>query len=78
MSEILGKVLTNKSASTCLIGTLVGNAAVVALFVLAFYRQQFSLSINWAVGIGLINTAFFVVGSLIGGKLISQASGRRQ
>lgn len=66
------QVLTNKSASTCLIGTLVGNAAVVALFVLAFYRQQFSLSINWAVGIGLINTAFFVIGSLIGGKLISR------
>ena len=66
------KVLTNKSASICLIGTLVGNTSVVALFVLTFYRQQFSLSINWAVGIGLINTTFFVVGSLIGGKLISR------
>ena len=65
------KVLTNKSASICLIGTLVGNASVVALFVLTFYRQQFSLSINWAVGIGLINTTFLVVGSLIGGKLIN-------
>ena len=66
------QVLTNKSASTCLIGTLVGNASVVALFILTFYRQQFSLSINWAVGIGLINAAFFVVGSLIGGKLINR------
>ncbi len=71
------QVLTNKSASTCLIGTLVGNASVVALFVLTFYRQQFSLSINWAVGIGLINTAFFVIGSLIGGKLINRFGSKK-
>jgi predicted MFS family arabinose efflux permease len=65
-------VLLNKSATSCLLGALVGNASVVALFVLTFYRQQFSLSLNWAVGIGLVNASLFMVGSLVGGRLVSR------
>lgn len=66
------QVLLNKSAASCLLGTLVGSASVVALFVLTFYRQQFSISLNWVVGIGLVNAAFFMVGSLVGGRLVNR------
>ena len=66
------QVLLNKSAASCLIGTIVGATAVVALFILTFYRQQFSLSRDWAVGIALINASLFIVGSLVGGRLVNR------
>jgi predicted MFS family arabinose efflux permease len=65
-------VLLNKSAAYCLLGATVGATAVVALFVLTFYRQQFLVSRDWAVGIALINASLFMIGSLVGGRIISR------
>jgi DHA1 family inner membrane transport protein len=66
------QVLLNKSSFACLIGKVVSSASVVALFILTFYRQELSLPTVWAVGIGLTNSALFMVGSLIGGRLINR------
>jgi predicted MFS family arabinose efflux permease len=66
------QVLLNKSAASCLIGTIVGASAVVALFVLTFYRQQFLVSRDWAVGIALINASLFMIGSLVGGRIVNR------
>lgn len=66
------QVLTNKSAASCLIGSIIGSTAVVAVYVLTFYREQFSLTRNLAVGIGLVNAALFMVGSLVGGRLVGR------
>lgn len=66
------QVLLNKSAVSCLIGTIIGAAAVVALFVLTFYRQQFLVSRDWAVGIALINASLFMIGSLVGGRVVNR------
>jgi predicted MFS family arabinose efflux permease len=66
------QILLNKSAFACLIGKVVGSASVVALFVITFYRQELLLSQSWAIGIAMINSTFFLVGSLIGGRLINK------
>jgi len=71
------QVLMNKSALACLVGKVVGSASVVALYVLTFYQQQLSLSQSWAVGVGLTNAALFLVGSLIGGRLISRFGAKK-
>ncbi len=66
------QVLLNKSSIACLIGKVVGSASIVALYVITFYRQQLSLAPGWAVGLALINSALFLVGSLIGGRLVNR------
>jgi DHA1 family purine base/nucleoside efflux pump-like MFS transporter len=66
------RILSNKSAVSSLIGGIVGSAAIVDLFVLTFYRQQFLLSLDLAVVIGLLNMALFVAGSLVSGRLVSR------
>ena len=65
-------VLLNKSAAHCLLGATVGATAVVALFVLTFYRQQFLVSRDWTVGIALINASLFMIGSLVGGRMVNR------
>lgn len=65
-------VLLNKSAAYCLLGATVGATAVVALFVLTFYRQQFLVTRDWAVGIALINASLFMIGSLVGGRVVNR------
>jgi predicted MFS family arabinose efflux permease len=71
------QVFTNRSAASCLIGTVIGSMAVVAVYVLTFYRQEFGLSRDLAVGIGLVNAALFLVGSLVGGRFISRFGAKR-
>jgi predicted MFS family arabinose efflux permease len=71
------QVFTNRSAASTLLGSIIGSAAVVGVYVLTFYRQQFSLSRDVATGIGLVNAALFIVGSLVGGKLISRFGSKR-
>jgi predicted MFS family arabinose efflux permease len=65
-------VLLNKSAAYCLLGATVGATAVVALFVLTFYRQQFLVSRDWVVGIALTNASLFMIGSLVGGRVVNR------
>jgi len=71
-AESFRLVLSNRSCTFCLIGSIVGNAAMVPLFVLAFYRQQFSLSLDLTVGIALANAALFVVGYVASGRLVNK------
>ncbi len=66
------QILLNKSSLACLVGRIVSSAAIIALFVITFYQQLFSLPKTWAVGIALTNAALFFAGSLIGGKLINK------
>ncbi len=70
--ESFKQVLLNKSSVACLIGKILGSASVVALFVITFYQQQLSLPKSWAVGLALTNSGLFLIGSLIGGRLINK------
>jgi MFS transporter, DHA1 family, inner membrane transport protein len=66
------QILLNKSSIACLIGKIFGSASIVSLYIMTFYRQQLSLAPSWAVGLALINSALFLVGSLIGGRLVNR------
>jgi predicted MFS family arabinose efflux permease len=66
------QILQKRSPSACLIGNVVSSASVVSLFIITFYRQQLSLSSSLAVGLAIINGTLFLVGSLIGGRLINK------
>jgi predicted MFS family arabinose efflux permease len=66
------QILLNKSSSACLIGNVFSSASVVSLFIMTFYRQQLTLSSSLAVGLAITNGTFFLVGSLIGGRMINK------
>jgi predicted MFS family arabinose efflux permease len=66
------QVLLNKSAAYCLVGGMLGAASGVGLFAIAFYRQQFVASLDFAVGIMLVAASMYVVASLVVGRLVNR------
>ncbi len=74
----LKQVFVNKSATACLIGGMLINAAGVwSFFAATFWRAQFSLSIQVVSVITLGVTLVFALGSLIGGRLIDRVGRKR-
>jgi predicted MFS family arabinose efflux permease len=74
----LKAVFFNKSATACLFGSMLINAAGVwAFFAATFWRDQFSLSIQVVSVITLGVTLVFALGSLIGGRLINKVGRKR-
>jgi predicted MFS family arabinose efflux permease len=71
------QVLMNKSAVSCLIGGMLGSAVAVGLFAVTFYRQQFKVSLGFAVGIMLVAALMYVVASLVVGRLVGKTGARK-
>ena len=66
------QVLLNKSAASCIIGGMLINAAAFVVFVFAFYRTQFSISLFSTVGIMMTAAVIFIVASLLVGRLANR------
>jgi predicted MFS family arabinose efflux permease len=66
------QVFTNRSAVACLAGVIFAVASEVGLFAIAFYRRQFMVSLDFAVGIMLVATSMYVVASLVVGRLVNR------
>lgn len=72
------RILLNKSARACLLGdTFISAASVWSLFASAFWRQQFSVSVQIVAVIvfGVILT--YAIGSLVGGQLVNRVGRKR-
>ena len=67
------KVLSNRSAVACLIGTILFNVAFVSLvFSFSFFRQKFSVPIGW-VGVYMAGLSIcYVLGSISSGKIVGK------
>ena len=74
------KVLKNKSAVACLIAGMCGTAGNLAVFSIAFYRQQFLSNlptpdqINFSTGILMATAILFIVANIFMGHLINRIS----
>ena len=67
------QILTNKSATACLIATVIAAAGKkVGIFGVALYRQQFSMSLDFTVAVSLLIIAINVVGSFLAGRLTNR------
>jgi predicted MFS family arabinose efflux permease len=71
--ESFRQVFTDKSATACLAGSILSTAGVqVGIFGVAFYRQRFSVSIDWIVLLNIVAILIFVIGSLVAGRLTNK------
>jgi DHA1 family inner membrane transport protein len=70
--ESFKQVLLNKSAASCIIGGMLISAAAFVVFVFAFYRTQFSISLYFTVGIMMAAAVIFIVASLLAGRLANR------
>jgi DHA1 family inner membrane transport protein len=70
IAESYRQVFTDRSATACLIGSILSTAGVqVGIFGIAFYRQHFSASLDFTVLLNIVAILIFVVGSLVAGRL---------
>lgn len=66
-------VLKNRSATACLAANTLAVASVqVGVFAIPFYRQVFLLPLAYAVGWVTVVAGIFVVGTLVGGRLVNR------
>ncbi len=74
------EVLKNKSAVSCLIAGMCGTVGNLAVFSIAFYRQQFLSNlpvadqINFSTGILMAVAVLFIVANIIMGRLLNKMS----
>ncbi len=67
------QVLFNRSAVACLVGNLFSMAlSAWSVFIITFYRTNFSLSLEFAFGILILGTFFFATGGFVSGRLINR------
>jgi predicted MFS family arabinose efflux permease len=67
------QILTNKSATACLVATVIAaSGRKVGIFGVAFYRQQFSMSVDFTVAVSMAIIAINVVGSFLAGRLTNK------
>ena len=67
------QILTNKSATACLVATIIAaSGRKVGIFGIAFYRQQFSMSLDFTVIVSLSIIIINVVGSFVAGRLTNR------
>jgi DHA1 family multidrug resistance protein-like MFS transporter len=70
-------VLKDKSATACLVSQILAAAATAfPMFATAFYRERFSVSIDFTVVIGMASLVLVIVGSLVAGRLASRFGAR--
>jgi len=68
------RVFSNRSATACLLGGVFGMAArqAIVLYGVSFFRQQFLVTIEFATILILIWSLCFIIGSLVGGRMINR------
>lgn len=71
--ESFQKILTDKSATACLAGSILSTAGVqIGLFAVLFYRQRFSMSTDSMVLLNMGAIILFIVGSFAAGRLTNK------
>jgi len=78
-SSSFKQVFLKKSPIGCFAGNLVRQAGFVwgVVFSVAFFRQVFGLSLAQGALIALGSTAFFALGSIVGGQLVDRFGRKR-
>jgi predicted MFS family arabinose efflux permease len=66
------QVLFNKSATACLVGTMLMSAVSLALFTTGFFREQFSASRDLAALIVMGAASMYVIASIVTGRLVNK------
>jgi DHA1 family inner membrane transport protein len=67
------QVLTDKSATACLASSILAAAgSMSSIFGIAFYRERFSVPLNFTVVIAMASFAIFIAGSLVAGRLANR------
>ena len=68
------EILLNRSASTCLIGAMLHSFVPVmgAVYGIAFFRDTFSLSLNFGIGLLIGFAVFYTIGGLAAGRLVNK------
>jgi predicted MFS family arabinose efflux permease len=70
VTESFRQVLKDRSATACLVGSILSTAGVqVGIFGVAFYRERFSLQMDFIVMLNMAAILVFVIGSLVAGRL---------
>jgi predicted MFS family arabinose efflux permease len=76
--ESFKQVFTDKSATACLAGSILSTAgAQIGIFGVAFYRQRFSVSMDWIVLLNMVAIIVFAIGSLVAGRLTNKLGAKR-
>jgi predicted MFS family arabinose efflux permease len=71
--ESFQQILTDKSATACLAGSILSTAGVqIGLFAVLFYRQRFSMSTDSVVLLNMGMIILFIVGSFAAGWLTNR------
>jgi predicted MFS family arabinose efflux permease len=71
--ESFQKILTDKSATACLAGSILSTAGVqIGLFAVLFYRQRFLMSTDFMVLQNMGMITLFVIGSFAAGRLTNK------
>ena len=71
--ESFKKILTDKSATACLAGSILSTAGVqIGLFAVLFYRQRFSMSLDSVVLLNMGMIIIFIIGSFAAGRLTNK------
>ena len=71
--ENIKQILTNKSATACLTGTILSaTGPQVGIFGVAFYRQRFSVPLDFTVILSMIFIVVYIVGSFVAGRLTNR------
>jgi predicted MFS family arabinose efflux permease len=66
------QVLLNKSAFSCLLVGMLASAGAVGIFAVAFFREKFSMPLDYAVVIVLLATTMYIIASLVIGRLANR------
>lgn len=72
----LKQVLLNKSALACMIGGMLSGGLMAGIFSIAFYRNQFLVSRDFATGIVIASTVMFILATLVAGRLANRLGAR--
>lgn len=71
--ESFKKILTDKSATACLAGSILSTAGIqVGLFAVLFYRQRFLMSTDYMVLLNMGMIIIFIIGSFVAGRLTNK------
>jgi MFS family permease len=70
--ESFGKVLGNKSAAFCLFSQFLFVGLSIAVFTIAYFQRQFSLSIGNSAYVVMAATSVYVASSVVTGRLIGR------
>jgi predicted MFS family arabinose efflux permease len=72
------QILTNKSATACLVATIIATSGKkVGIFGVAFYRQQFSMSLDFTIAVSMSIFVIYILGSLLAGRLTNKFGAKR-